>query len=92
MQYSIQRRCIILTIDSVLLLSVKTDRVGVLAAGGGQVDKEAFIRDFTKESRKGRRVGASYRWAAGIMEDGKLWLQVKLCGSGTGKIFFESEF
>ena len=58
------------------MFSVKTDRVGVLAAGGGQVDKEAFIRDLTKESRKSRRLGASYRWAAGFMEDGKLWLQV----------------
>jgi len=55
---------------------MKENRVGVKVAGGGEANKETFVKDLKKESRKNRRVGASFRMGAGIMEDGKLWLQV----------------
>jgi len=51
--------------------------VKVSLSAGGQVDPKVFITDLTKEGRKNRKVGAAFRLALGIMDDSRLWLQVR---------------
>ncbi len=55
---------------------MKEGLVRVLAAGGGEANKKTFLKELNKESRGQKKVGAAFRLAMALMEDGKLWLQV----------------
>ncbi len=55
---------------------MKEGLVRVLLSGGGEANKKTFLKDLNKESRGKKKVGAAFRLAMALMEDGKLWLQV----------------
>ena len=58
------------------LCSVKEGLVRVFLTGGGEANKKTFFKDLNKESKGQKKVGAAFRLAMALMEDGKLWLQV----------------
>ncbi len=55
---------------------MKEGLVRVLLTDGGEANKKTFLKDLNKESRGQKKVGAAFRLAMALMEDGKLWLQV----------------
>ena len=57
--------------------SIKEGSTTVLVSGGGVADKKKFLKDLNKESKGSKKVGAAVRLAVGMMEDGRMWLQVK---------------